>query len=353
MNSLSLTLICGMLVLLAATAFAGTVSFSYEEALKRTWTHEVLNFTVFVPETGTDLATLYVTDDAGAVIPAQISASPATRKPKLMPVVVTLIADYQPWQKHSWTLHYNETRPAMPPTDLTSKEEPGSYVLTNGLIAIRTGRGERHFSTSQDAVKVPAPLLAVRGRDGKWMGRGWLETPRRVIDYRITLTDDGPIFKRVRAHYQFDQGYYDCTVTLRAGEDVVHFHEEFDMGAPVAQPRQPLLLQLLQWAAAGYRALGRLVRRQAASIQNNARCGWTAAKEATLRHRLREARSDCCACTVSFYWWEQAACYYGAYRKKDATERRPAGGLSRSVRATGATRTVHLPGEPQRARNWW
>lgn len=87
--------------------------------------------------------TIYVTDETGAVVPAEISESKARLRPKRAPVVVSAIADHEPWQKHTWTLHFDEpTKPTLPPTDLSSKEEGGSYMLANSLIAIRTGRGK-------------------------------------------------------------------------------------------------------------------------------------------------------------------------------------------------------------------
>ncbi|MHB9130711.1 MAG: hypothetical protein ACYDBB_06435 [Armatimonadota bacterium] len=311
MRSLILTLLCGIL---ASAAFAGTVTFSYEEALKRSWKHEVLNFTVFVPEMGNHPETMFVTDETGVVVPSQISASPATQKPKLMPVVVSIIADYEPWQKHTWTLHFDEAKPAVPATDLTSKEEAGSYVLSNGLIAIRTGRGEGHLTKSVEAGRVPAPLLAVRGRSGKWIGRGWLESPRRVIDYSIKLIDDGPIFKRVRAHYQFDNGYYDCTVTLRSGEDVVHFHEEFDMGAPSPARDSNFCFSLYQGLQPDtVRWTGWYVDKK---FNPNGAVWLDPAKEAVFPVDYAKP-GPLLRLHGLFYWWEQSACYYGAYKQND------------------------------------
>src|SRR5690242_16678102 len=162
-----------MLALLATVSPAVTVPFSYEKAMKRSWKHEVLNFQVYVPEVNNHPETMFITDETGTVVPAQISTSPATLKPKKVPVVVSLIADFEPWQKHSWLLHCDETKPTLPASDMTCKEETGSYVLANSLIAVRTGRGAEHFAKSVDAARVPAPLLAVRGKNGKWMGRGW------------------------------------------------------------------------------------------------------------------------------------------------------------------------------------
>ncbi|MHB9024154.1 MAG: hypothetical protein ACYC7E_08255 [Armatimonadota bacterium] len=311
MRAVILIALCGLLLSLAIAVQAVTVTFSYEEALKRSWKHEVLNFLVFVPEVNNHPETMFVTDDTGAAIPSQISVSTASRKPKKAPVIVSLIADFEPWQKRTWTLHCDEAKPALPASDLTSKAEGGSYVLSNSLIAIRTGRGEQTLSRPIDAARVPAPLLAVRGKSGKWLGRGWLETPHRVASYSIKLIDDGPIFKRVRARYQFDNGYYECTITLRSGEDVVHFHEEFDMGTPSTTRDSNFCFSLYQgFQPDTVRWTGWYVDKRFNT--NDAR--WLDPSKEAIFPIDYAKPGPLLRLHGLFYWWEQAACYYGAYR---------------------------------------
>jgi hypothetical protein len=308
-----LVLMCiGACMLLSSLARAGTVRFSYEEALKRAWSHEVLTFTVFVPKASNHPETMFVTDETGAAVPAQVSPSKATEKPTAVPVEVSLIADFAPWQQRTWTLHYDEVKPAIPATDLRSTEEAGSYVLSNGLIALRTGRGEKTFTKPMDPAKVPAPLLAVRGVSGAWLGRGWLESPFKVVRYQIALEENGPIFQRIRAHYQFDHGYYDCTVTLRAGEDVVHFHEEFDMGAPSKDRDSHFCFSLYQGLQPDtVRWTGWYVDKK---FNQNGAVWLDPAKEAMFSIDYANP-GPMLRLYGLFYWWEQSACYYGAYRQ--------------------------------------
>ena len=300
--------------MLTTPLHAGTVTFSYEEALKRSWKHEVLSFLVYVPELGNHPAAMYVTDETGAVIPAQVSASAASFKAEQVPLTVSVVADYEPWQKHTWTLHFDEdTKPALPPTDLTSKEEKDSYVLANSLVAIRTGRGEGRFTEPVDAGSVPAPLLAVRGRSGAWLGRGWLETPQRVVSYQIALTDDGPIFKRVRATYRFEEGYYTCTIALRTGEDVVHLREEFDLGDPSPARDSNFCFSLYEGLRPDtVRWVGWYFGDKRFNV-NDAR--WLDPSREACFPVDYEHPEPLLRLHGLFPWWQQAASYFGVYRQ--------------------------------------
>ncbi len=313
MRLLVLALLGVVLGLPTVAASAGTVNFSYEEALKRSWKHEVLTFLVYVPERAGATEKMYVTDETGAVVAAQIAPSSVVLKPAEVPVSVSVIADFEPWQKHTWTLHFGEaSQPSAPRTDLTSVQERGSYVLSNGLIAVRTGRGERRFATPVSADQVPAPLLAVRGQSGAWIGRGWLETPQRVVSYSLKLSDDGPLFKRLRAEYYFEGGYYLCTLTLRSGEDVVHFREEFDMGAPSPVRDSNVCFSL-------YEGLRPDTVRWNGWYEdprfNPTEARWLDPSKEAIFPIDYQQPGPLLRLHGLFYWWAQAACYYGAYRQ--------------------------------------
>ncbi len=217
----------------SSLASASTVTFSYREALKRDWVHEVLNFQVKVPKLDLNLDTMYVTDEQGQVVPSQVAAPEFQAELPEIPVTVTVLASFGPWEQRTWTLHCGEeTRLESRATDLKVAQETDAYVLSNSLIAVRAGRGEKRFPTAVAAEEVPAPIQAVRGPSGKWLGRGWLESTQKITGYSLALTHDGPLYKRVKAEYWFEQGRYTCYVTLRTGEDVVHVREEFDLGDP-------------------------------------------------------------------------------------------------------------------------
>jgi hypothetical protein len=312
LSSSSLALSVIAMVASALPAGSSTLRLSYQEALKREWRHEVLSFRVKVPRLQYTVDTMYVTDETGAVIPAQISDTYPRDDVGEIPLTVSLIADVEPWQTRVWALHYGEkTRPPIPATDLHAAKQGDSCLLSNGLIAVRTGLGSRRFAEAVAADRVPAPVLAVRGRSGEWLGRGWLESPQNVTGYDITLLDDGPIFKRVRARYDFEGGHYLCTVTLREGEEVVHIHEEFDLGERIPARDSNFCFSFYQGLEPDtIRTAGRSrFRANAGGDEAVFPIDYDQAQEQLRVHGL-------------FCWWPGAVHYFGAYRAGD-----PAGDL--------------------------
>lgn len=292
---------------------AETLPITYTEPLKRTWTHEVLGFHVEVPRGEWRPEDLFVTDEAGTVIPTQVSDVLDQHELKAIPLTVWLVSDFAPWQKRTWQLHYGKPGPTIPAADFTVKEERDAFVLANDRLAIRTGRGEQHFAKAVDPRKVPAPIVAVRGPSGSWIGRGWLEAPRRVTGYAIRLVDDGPIFKRVRAEYAFEGGRYVCTITLRTGEEVIHFREEFDLGDP--SPARDanfcfsftdgLKPNTVRWYGRPHdKRFNRFDARAAANRESVFTIDYAKPERLLRLHGL-------------FTWWPQAASYYAAYREND------------------------------------
>lgn len=294
--------------------FAGTTTFGITEALKRPWQHEVLTFQVKAPKQATDLAAMYVTDETGAAVPAQFSDLMVQAERNEYPLTVTVIGDLQPWQQRTWTLHYGEPkRPAVPATDLKTTEEKGCYVLSNDRIAVRVPRGAEQFAKPVPAAAVPAPILAVRGPAGKWLGRGWLESPLPVTGYTAQLTHDGPIFKRARMEYAFAGGRYVCTVTLRTGEDVVHVRDEFDLGDPAKERDSNFCFSLKDGLAPDtVRWYGRYYdkRFNVRNIQPNTNKEAEFPVDYAAPGRLLRLHG-------LFVWWPEAASYWGVYSKAD------------------------------------
>ncbi|OPZ86126.1 MAG: hypothetical protein BWY76_01090 [bacterium ADurb.Bin429] len=319
--------LCFLAVMLAAMALAGTVEFGYTEAMKRHWQHEVLSFSVKVPKTVINprqtpeerekaLAALFVTDENGKPIPAQVSDPVLHHEYESTPLTVTLVADFAPWQARAWMLHYGEAKPAVPATELKATAEKDSYILASDHIAVRTGRGAKVFKTPVNADQVPAPILAVRGPGGAWLGRGWLESPQHVTGYDIALTHDGPIFKRVKAEYTFTGGRYICYVTLRAGEDTAHVREEFDLGDPSADRGSNFCFSLSQGLQPDtVRWYGRYTNIDPYKQFNPTGAEFSYGKMREAVFPIDYAKTqELMRIHGLFVWWPQSAAYFGAYK---------------------------------------
>lgn len=81
------------------------------------------------------------------------------------------------------------------------------------LVLLKSGSGVHELSNSRFAVKVPAaasgekipaPILAVRGANGKWVGGAFWQTERKLKGFSTEVLGSGPIFAKVRLKYEFE-----------------------------------------------------------------------------------------------------------------------------------------------------
>ncbi|MBC2603785.1 hypothetical protein [Puniceicoccus vermicola] len=103
------------------------------------------------------------------------------------------------------------------------KEEEGSWIIETGAASYRLAGDE----PSADI----APILAVKGIDQKWRGRGRFRLPEGVrVAHRDTqLLEKGPLLIRVRSNYTFSNGcQYSLEMTALSGEPLLLIHERSD-----------------------------------------------------------------------------------------------------------------------------
>jgi hypothetical protein len=81
------------------------------------------------------------------------------------------------------------------------------------------------------SVDVPAPIMAVKGPDGAWRGKGYLDTYWRVTSYESQVIESGPIFTDVRVTYRFEQNKsYVVNIRLISKQDWALVGEQMDLG---------------------------------------------------------------------------------------------------------------------------
>ncbi len=108
--------------------------------------------------------------------------------------------------------------------------------VTSAEVGIRIpAPGEKKFDPPADPKEVPAPILAYRLSDGKWAGKGWLESDRKILSFSQKVVADGPLYKEYAYEVKFvPEGYYKVRIRVEAELSLVHVAEEYDMGSATA-----------------------------------------------------------------------------------------------------------------------
>ncbi|HEY3415993.1 MAG TPA: hypothetical protein VGM23_03820 [Armatimonadota bacterium] len=197
------------------------------------WQNELVEYRMAWPAGAADPATLRVHNEAGAVLASQLSAMEKYPDGSIKSALVCWLANLPPYTVARYSVSVlpmnrrNAALPApIPATDLRVTKGTELEFAT-GKIAVRL---PFKLLSVKDPQKdgIPGPILAVRGRSGRWLGRGWLEHPGGV--YRITpeLRAAGPLFADYHIDYELTNGRYSADVRVIAGSEVALVTEEYD-----------------------------------------------------------------------------------------------------------------------------
>jgi len=218
-----------LLTILAWRGWAGEKEFTLTDYLRHDWRDEVVRFGVeFAPGEcdGKNLALAQVWD--GQRVPCQLIEVARHPDGSVQRARLVFIADLPARQSRTWRLGFGGAAEPAPPASQLSAVQDGEYlVLSSGTIAVRVPFGQRRYRAPVPAAQAPAPLLGVKGPDGQWRGKGWLESSLAVVGCETTLLEDGPVLKECRVAYQFagDKSYR-VTVHLYNRLNYAHVVEE-------------------------------------------------------------------------------------------------------------------------------
>lgn len=96
-------------------------------------------------------------------------------------------------------------------------------ILSNGMVDLEVP------SQWHPGDPLPAPILGFRRSGGETMGVGkWLEHPRPV-SFRVEKVGEGPLFPKVRLHYEFEEGEATVDITLPPGRPYAKITSKHDM----------------------------------------------------------------------------------------------------------------------------
>ena len=185
-----------------------------KEPLGRHWSHELVGFDL-VDSTSNGPTT--VRRDDRTILPAQI-----------LDDKLWFLADLEPGERHEYQVTGGQ--PGQGDSDITVLRCQDILELCNSNVGMRVPAGEHRYPAAVPAGEVVAPLLAVRTRRGKWIGRGWFNCAQRIKAWRSDIVAEGPVFAEARLQYEFEAGRYDIRLRLIAGADVILIEEEYDLG---------------------------------------------------------------------------------------------------------------------------
>ncbi|MEI8062447.1 MAG: hypothetical protein WCH84_00110 [Verrucomicrobiota bacterium] len=201
-----------------------------KESLGHGWTNEL----VFFPVKDTNAVLGYesrysVTDEMSQSLPFQFyRQTPSTGKAAWR---LALLVDLAPYGSRRFTLSA-EPKTAQSHSYANVWSNNGtSLVLAAGRMAVRVAV-PAGFKPGMPFDKLPAPIQAVKGLSGRWLGEGSLQGSWPVRAFSVTVDADGPLFAQATLRYEFDERkFYQVRVRVVAGEDVVLVEEDFALSS--------------------------------------------------------------------------------------------------------------------------
>ena len=178
------------------------------EPLNLHWKEQYLSLAVrFQPRRCREPSLRVMDGSTGLEVDFQLSDIQRGRGDFIRSCTVTFLASLAPFEQKVYPL-CSDWRPGFQPpqyeTDLkvtVPDEKTGEQVLSNSMIAVRLppAKGDK----PSGAGKCPAPILAVRGVDGVWFGKGSFVSDRKIESFKCEETEKGPLFKEFKITYTF------------------------------------------------------------------------------------------------------------------------------------------------------
>lgn len=226
------------LAFLLATSVSAQVpqSWQLKESVGYNWKHELIFFPLHsLPAIAPGKESRFVvTDETGQPIPFQFYAPQG--RGDTHQTFLALLVDLPPYSSRQFTLARSRGRRSQDSqTDLGIKKEKDEYVLSAGRTAVRIPIAKR-FKAGTPFDQLAAPILAVRGFSGRWLGEGSLLGKFPVLEFTTEIEAEGPLFAQARVRYQFDdRKFYQVRVRVVSGENVVLVEEDFALSEKESQ----------------------------------------------------------------------------------------------------------------------
>ncbi len=191
---------------------------------------QVLHYTLTLePGALRDVARCTLRDPAGAAMLAQCKALDAWEDGSVRHLRVAFISGLGKYETKQFALDDSGQAPKDDGA-LKLSREGDSLILSSPLVAARIpAQSQAYPGGGMSAQKVPPPVSQIRGKT-RWYGSASLDSVQRVTERKVSVAEDGPIYKKVGIEYTFAGGEkYVVEVVLNRGEELVRVSEDFTL----------------------------------------------------------------------------------------------------------------------------
>ncbi|MHB9024479.1 MAG: hypothetical protein ACYC7E_09920 [Armatimonadota bacterium] len=202
-----------------------------KEQLDQEYANDLVTYAVKFPAGQARTASLRLWDEKGQKsIPFQLSGA-VERSGFLTSAAVSFWVDsLAKSESRIYTLWWDsnsECKPAPFPAAAVSvtKTAGGSVEVAGGQYGLRFA-GNAAYTPALSAEKAPGALLAFKGADGAWRGKGYYQTEFPISKQSFVMLESGPLWKTYRQRTEFANGdWHELTVKVFPNTDYARFSE--------------------------------------------------------------------------------------------------------------------------------
>lgn len=222
------TLLISAIIVPGTLGHAGLHTFDLREHLNVDWQQELVHFDVEAERGELEDGPVVVDGPDGAV-PAQLYDAKTRSDGSVRTARVAFIVDLPALESHTYhlrTAEAEEYTDQLPETELRVRrpDDNARVELTTPHVGVRLLEGEDTFDEPTMPRDVPGPVEAMRTDDGTWFGGSRMHGREPIVAYRAKLVDEGPVFARWRARYEYENDtVIELEATLAAGDSQVHW----------------------------------------------------------------------------------------------------------------------------------
>ena len=201
-----------------------------EDLTGHTWTPQLVQYRMAWEPGAAHPESVRAQEEAGAALATQLAEVQKHPDGSLASALVGWIASVPAngTAKYTVTAQPLKTyKPAAQPATDLKIAKGGNLEIATDKLGLRLPLAPLAAETPKTE-GLPGPILAVRGRSGQWLGRGWLELPGGVTRMAPELRASGPVYADYHVEYEGPAGRYLVDVRVVAGSEVALVSEQYD-----------------------------------------------------------------------------------------------------------------------------